>query len=70
LRKSLIKERTATLLEKLSFQEYGDRLIADLPLGLRQKLAFQLLCFTNRKLFFLDEPTEEWILLPGDNSGN
>ncbi len=57
LRKSLIKERTATLLEKLSFQEYGDRLIADLPLGLRQKLAFSVAVLHEPKIVFLDEPT-------------
>jgi ABC-2 type transport system ATP-binding protein len=55
--KSLIKERTERLLEKLNFHEYGNRLIADLPLGLRQKLAFSIAVFHEPKIIFLDEPT-------------
>ena len=55
--KSLIKERTERLLEKLNFHEYGNRLIADLPLGLRQKLAFSIAVFHEPKIVFLDEPT-------------
>ena len=38
--KKLIKERTDTLLDKLNFRKFADRLISDLPLGLKQKLAF------------------------------
>ena len=55
--KSLIKERTDNLLEKLNFQDYGNKLIADLPLGLRQKLAFSIAVFHEPKIVFLDEPT-------------
>jgi ABC-2 type transport system ATP-binding protein len=55
--KSLIKERTDSLLKKLNFQEYGNKLIADLPLGLRQKLAFSIAVFHEPKIVFLDEPT-------------
>ena len=55
--KSLIKERTDSLLEKLNFHEYGNKLIADLPLGLRQKLAFSIAVFHEPKIVFLDEPT-------------
>jgi ABC-2 type transport system ATP-binding protein len=55
--KTLIKERTVSLLEKLNFQEYGSKLIADLPLGLRQKLAFSIAIFHEPKIVFLDEPT-------------
>jgi ABC-2 type transport system ATP-binding protein len=55
--KMLIKERTVSLLEKLNFQEYGSKLIADLPLGLRQKLAFSIAIFHEPKIVFLDEPT-------------
>jgi ABC-2 type transport system ATP-binding protein len=57
MRKSLIRERTEILLEKLSFTEYGDRLIADLPLGLKQKLAFSVAVLHEPKIVFLDEPT-------------
>jgi ABC-2 type transport system ATP-binding protein len=55
--KSLIKERTDILLEKLNFREYGDRLISELPLGLKQKLAFSVAVLHDPKIVFLDEPT-------------
>jgi len=55
--KSLIEKRTEDLLEKLNFQEYGDRMISDLPLGLKQKLAFSVAVFHEPKIVFLDEPT-------------
>lgn len=57
MRKSLIKERLSALLEKLKFQEYENRIIADLPLGLRQKLAFSVAVLHEPKIVFLDEPT-------------
>jgi ABC-2 type transport system ATP-binding protein len=53
----LIKKRTGELLEKLNFREYENRLIADLPLGLRQKLAFSVAVLHEPKIVFLDEPT-------------
>jgi ABC-2 type transport system ATP-binding protein len=55
--KALIKKRTEDLLEKLNFHEFGDRLISDLPLGLRQKLAFSVAVLHEPKIVFLDEPT-------------
>jgi ABC-2 type transport system ATP-binding protein len=55
--KALIKERTDELLKKLNFLEYGDRLISDLPLGLKQKLAFSVAVLHEPKIVFLDEPT-------------
>jgi len=57
LKKALIKERTDNLLAKLNFMEYGNKLISDLPLGLRQKLAFSIAIFHEPKIVFLDEPT-------------
>ncbi|HNX44397.1 MAG TPA: ABC transporter ATP-binding protein [Bacteroidales bacterium] len=57
MRKKLIRERTDTLLAKLNFEEYGDRLISDLPLGLKQKLAFSVAVLHEPKIVFLDEPT-------------
>ena len=55
--KSLIRERLADLLEKLQFQDYENRMISDLPLGLRQKLAFSVAVLHEPKIVFLDEPT-------------
>ncbi len=55
--KSLIRERRDELLDKLRFREYEERLISDLPLGLRQKLAFSVAILHGPKIVFLDEPT-------------
>jgi len=57
MRKKLIRERTGELLARLNFEEYGDRLISDLPLGLKQKLAFSVAVLHEPKIVFLDEPT-------------
>jgi ABC-2 type transport system ATP-binding protein len=55
--RTLIAERLKELLEKLHFEEYENRMISDLPLGLRQKLAFSVAILHNPKIVFLDEPT-------------
>ena len=55
--KSLIKQQVSELLSKLKFQEYENRMISDLPLGLRQKLAFSVAVLHEPKIVFLDEPT-------------
>ena len=57
MKKALIRERTDLLLDRLNFREYGDRLISDLPLGLKQKLAFSVAVLHDPKIVFLDEPT-------------
>ncbi len=57
MKKQLIRDRTKNLLERLRFEEYGDRLIASLPLGLKQKLAFSVAVLHEPKIVFLDEPT-------------
>jgi ABC-2 type transport system ATP-binding protein len=55
--RSLIAERVRELLGRLRFEEFENRMISDLPLGLRQKLAFSVAILHNPKIVFLDEPT-------------
>ena len=52
-----IRERSDQLLETLGLSDLRDKLIKDLPLGWRQKLAFSLAVFHNPRIVFLDEPT-------------
>jgi ABC-2 type transport system ATP-binding protein len=49
--------RMNDLLERLEFTSYRDTLISDMPLGLKQKLAFSVAVFHNPEIVFLDEPT-------------
>lgn len=57
LSKKYIKERTAELLKELGMTEIKNKLIRDIPLGWKQKLAFSVAVFHNPKIVFLDEPT-------------
>jgi ABC-2 type transport system ATP-binding protein len=57
MKKDTIKQRIAELLDRLKFREYENRIIGDLPLGLRQKLAFAVAVLHQPKIVFLDEPT-------------
>lgn len=57
LSRQLIRTRTHDLLEKLNFFEYENRIISDLPLGLKQKLAFSVAVLHEPRIVFLDEPT-------------
>jgi ABC-2 type transport system ATP-binding protein len=57
LSRQLIARRIEELLDKLRFREYENKLISDLPLGLRQKLAFSVAMVHEPKIVFLDEPT-------------
>jgi ABC-2 type transport system ATP-binding protein len=55
--KSVIRQRTDELLDQFGLTEYRDTLIASLPLGWRQKLAFSVAVFHKPAIVFLDEPT-------------
>jgi len=55
--RKLIRERTECLLSRLDFEEYAGRLIASMPLGLKQKLAFSVAILHEPEIVFLDEPT-------------
>ncbi len=57
LRKKAVRERMAGLLKKLGMEEYKNRVIADLPLGWKQKLAFCVAIIHDPAIVFLDEPT-------------
>jgi ABC-2 type transport system ATP-binding protein len=52
-----LEERREELLDKLSFRKYENSLIADMPGGLRQKLAFAIAVLHRPRIVFLDEPT-------------
>lgn len=52
-----IRRKTDALLERLNFSEHRNTLVASLPLGWKQKLAFSVSIFHNPGVVFLDEPT-------------
>ncbi len=57
LSKKEILQKSEDLFSRLNFNKYRKKLIADLPLGMRQKLAFSVAVFHNPEIVFLDEPT-------------
>ena len=52
-----ISHKTDELLQRLNFSEHRNTLVASLPLGWKQKLAFSVSIFHNPGIVFLDEPT-------------
>ncbi len=52
-----INEREEQLLERLKLSHIRNRLIRDIPLGWKQKLAFSVAIFHKPAIVFLDEPT-------------
>ncbi len=52
-----IKTRFAELVDKLQIHDLKNKLVRDLPLGWKQKIAFSVAIFHKPKVVFLDEPT-------------
>ncbi len=52
-----IKEKTGLLIERLDLSRVANKLVKDIPLGWKQKLAFSVAVIHEPKLVFLDEPT-------------
>ncbi len=52
-----IKQRIRVLLKRLELEHIKNRLIRDIPLGWKQKLAFSVAVFHKPSIVFLDEPT-------------
>ena len=52
-----IKVKTNELLQTLDFENERNKLVGDLPLGFKQKLAFSVSIFHHPQVVFLDEPT-------------
>jgi ABC-2 type transport system ATP-binding protein len=52
-----IKSRSGDLLHTLGLEREAKKLVGDLPLGWKQKLAFSVAIFHRPKIVFLDEPT-------------
>ena len=52
-----IEERAQLLMGRLNLTEARNKLIREIPLGWKQKLAFSVAVIHNPKIVFLDEPT-------------
>jgi len=52
-----LKEKSEALIAQLGLKEQQDKLVSDLPLGWKQKLAFSVSVIHEPGIVFLDEPT-------------
>jgi ABC-2 type transport system ATP-binding protein len=52
-----IKKRGEALVQRLGLANQAKKLVGELPLGWKQKLAFSVAIFHHPKIVFLDEPT-------------
>lgn len=52
-----IKDKTEQYIDELNLEEYRNSFVSELPLGIKQKLAFSVAVMHNPKIVFLDEPT-------------
>lgn len=57
MRGAALNDRISELLEKLNFVDQRSTMVASLPLGWKQKLAFMVATVHRPQLVFLDEPT-------------
>jgi ABC-2 type transport system ATP-binding protein len=57
LDRKYMRTREVQLLERLRLEEIKNRLIREIPLGWKQKLAFSVAIFHKPAIVFLDEPT-------------
>lgn len=57
LNRRLIAEKSEVILASLKMEEWKNTLVADLPLGWKQKLAFSIAMIHEPQIVFLDEPT-------------
>lgn len=57
MNKADIQYKTEALIHRFDLGSIQNKLIKDLPLGWKQKLAFSVAIFHNPKIVFLDEPT-------------
>lgn len=52
-----LKEKSTELIRTLGLENEKNKLVSELPLGWKQKLAFSVAIFHNPQIVFLDEPT-------------
>ena len=57
LSRKQIKAKTAEIIERLGLQNHTKKVVADLPLGWKQRLAFAVAGVHDPKIIFMDEPT-------------
>ena len=55
--KKELKTKSENLIQKLGMQNEKNKLVCEIPLGWKQKLAFSVAIFHQPKIVFLDEPT-------------
>lgn len=55
--KKELKTKSENLIQKLGMQNEKNKLVSEIPLGWKQKLAFSVAIFHQPKIVFLDEPT-------------
>jgi len=57
LNREEIRMKTASILSELQLEDYADKVVGELPLGWKQRLAFAVSSVHDPAIVFLDEPT-------------